>query len=62
MSKRLKVTIEATGDGNVSSHFEAFDMTGHDVPGMLRDCINELEAEYALVNKCPANQSSDKPI
>jgi hypothetical protein len=56
MSKRLVVTLEASGAGQVSSHFEAFDMEGRDVPGMLRDCINELEAEYALVAKCPANQ------
>ena len=62
MTKRLSVVLEATGNGQVTSHFNAYEMEGSDVPGMLKDCISELQAELALVEQCPANRqkSADK--
>lgn len=55
--KILTAMFRTRGDGTVTSHFRSQHMTGEDVLPMLLEIRNELNAEIALVETCPAVRS-----
>jgi hypothetical protein len=52
--KILTASFRAREDGTITSHYRAQEMTGQDVPVMLRKIRDDIDAELALIEGCPA--------